>query len=260
MRLRKVATIPIRTAADLAQTPYTDRTIERDNTWRWRRGRMVYELVAPGGDVYVMQSYSQILDPKLSLGKLRRARRAARASAGLALPRAPPPPRSRGRRQGRQGHDRPGRAPEHLPAGEDHAPARAAQAAPGERRRATTKNVPADTPGTLEDDGHRHGHAVRPRVGAARGHARERPLRRAPSGCSSPRGSVSGTATMPFTIEGSEIHFRGTATLHRRAPAPTAASRAATLEAQRRQHAGRPERRDLARGLRDLLGGAAAPA
>ena len=55
-RLRKVATIPIRTAADLAQTPYTDRVIKRDNTWRWKRGRRVYELVAPGGDVYVMQS------------------------------------------------------------------------------------------------------------------------------------------------------------------------------------------------------------
>jgi hypothetical protein len=35
MRMRKVATIPIRTAADLAQTPYTDRTISRTNTWRW---------------------------------------------------------------------------------------------------------------------------------------------------------------------------------------------------------------------------------
>jgi hypothetical protein len=33
VRLRKVATIPIRTAAELAQTPYTDRTIERRNTW-----------------------------------------------------------------------------------------------------------------------------------------------------------------------------------------------------------------------------------
>jgi hypothetical protein len=70
-RLRRVATIPIRTAADLARTPYTDRTVERDNTWRWRRGRMVYELVAPGGDVYVMQAYSQIVDPRLTIGKLR---------------------------------------------------------------------------------------------------------------------------------------------------------------------------------------------
>ncbi len=71
MRLRRVATIPIRSAADLARTPYTDRTIKRDNIWRWKRGRLVYELVAPGGDVYVMQAYSQIVDPKLRIGQLR---------------------------------------------------------------------------------------------------------------------------------------------------------------------------------------------
>jgi hypothetical protein len=55
----------------MAQVPYTDRVIERDNTWRWQRGRRVYELVAPGGDVYVMQAYSQIKDRSLSIGKLR---------------------------------------------------------------------------------------------------------------------------------------------------------------------------------------------
>jgi hypothetical protein len=70
-KLRRVAAIPIRTAADVAQVPYSDRVIERDNTWRWQRGRRVYELVAPGGDVYVMQSYSQIKDRGLSIGKLR---------------------------------------------------------------------------------------------------------------------------------------------------------------------------------------------
>ena len=71
-RLTKVATIPIRTAADLAREPYTDRTIARRNTWRWNRGRTVFELIAPGGDVYVMQAYAQIVDPKLRLADLRR--------------------------------------------------------------------------------------------------------------------------------------------------------------------------------------------
>ena len=71
VRLRKVATIPIRTTADLAQTPYTDRTIARRNTWHWARGRRVFELVAPGGDTYVMQSYAQIRDPRLTLDRLR---------------------------------------------------------------------------------------------------------------------------------------------------------------------------------------------
>jgi hypothetical protein len=69
--LRRVAAVPIHTAAELAQVPYTDRVIERDNTWRWQRRRRIYELVAPGGDVYVMQAYSQIKDRSLSIGKLR---------------------------------------------------------------------------------------------------------------------------------------------------------------------------------------------
>src|SRR5256885_3913680 len=69
-RMRKLATIPIRSAAELAQTPYTDRTIKRTNAWRWNRGRTVFELVAPGGDLYVMQSYAQIRDPSLRLSTL----------------------------------------------------------------------------------------------------------------------------------------------------------------------------------------------
>ena len=70
-RLRRVAQIPIHTAADLARTPYTDRTVARGNTWRWKAGRRVYELVAPGGDIYVMQAYSQIVDRTQKIGDLR---------------------------------------------------------------------------------------------------------------------------------------------------------------------------------------------
>lgn len=65
-----VATLPLRTQADLVSTPYADRVVERENTWRWRAGRTVFELVAPGGDVYVMQSYAQIVDPALTLDAL----------------------------------------------------------------------------------------------------------------------------------------------------------------------------------------------
>lgn len=71
IRMRKVATIPITTAADLSQTPYTERTIERHNTWTWQKGRRVFELLAPNGANYLMQSYSQISDPSLTLGQLR---------------------------------------------------------------------------------------------------------------------------------------------------------------------------------------------
>lgn len=69
-RLRKVATIPIRSVADLAQVPYAERTIERRNTWRWNAGRRVFKLLAPDGTRYVMQAYSQIRDPGLELGEL----------------------------------------------------------------------------------------------------------------------------------------------------------------------------------------------
>ena len=49
-KMRRVATIPIHSAADLARTPYTDRVVKRRNTWRgtaagwctswWRREAM----------------------------------------------------------------------------------------------------------------------------------------------------------------------------------------------------------------------------
>jgi hypothetical protein len=70
LRMRRVATIPIHSFADLAQTTYTERTIDRDNTWHWRSGRRVYELLAPDGSTYVMQSYSQIVNPELTMADL----------------------------------------------------------------------------------------------------------------------------------------------------------------------------------------------
>jgi hypothetical protein len=68
--MREVAMIPLSSPADLQQTPYTERTIERTNTWKWKKGRRVYELVDPKGVHYRMQSYSQIVDPSLSLRDL----------------------------------------------------------------------------------------------------------------------------------------------------------------------------------------------
>ena len=71
LRMRKVATIPVSNLADLVQTPYKERIINRDNTWTWKRGRLVYELIAPCGARYLMQSYSQIVDPGLRIGDLK---------------------------------------------------------------------------------------------------------------------------------------------------------------------------------------------
>ena len=71
LKMRKVASIPIRTTEELAQTPYAERTIKRRNTWTWNAGRRVYELLAPDGSDYLMQSYSQVRDAELQIGDLR---------------------------------------------------------------------------------------------------------------------------------------------------------------------------------------------
>jgi hypothetical protein len=206
-RLRKVARIPIRTAADLARTPYTDRTIERDNTWRWRSGRLVYELVAPGGDVYVMQSYSQIRDPKLSIGKLPRLGRRLDLPTGW---------RYRTRRLRRD-----------LAVGANgqativqddlqntyqlaHGGRR-----PGPRKRhrvsidGATKMV-SQTAGTIEDRGTvtgtpfgRGSLVVQVALAGGRATGTFRLFY--------PNGSITGTVDLPFTIQGDEIDFNGTA-------------------------------------------------
>jgi hypothetical protein len=207
-RLRKVAAIPIRTAADLARAPYTDRVIERDNTWRWQRGRRVYELVAPGGDVYVMQAYARILDPSLTIGKLRTLGRRLDLPAGW---------RYRTRR-----------LPHGLALGANGTATivqdelqntyqlASASRAPGRRQRhavsidGKTKMVTATTPGTIEDHGTLTGTpfgrgtveiVVTLAGGRATGSFR----------MLFAKGSITGTIDMPFKIEGGEIDFRGTA-------------------------------------------------
>jgi hypothetical protein len=62
--LGQVAQIVLRSQEEMQSQPYTERTILRDNQWRWRANRRVYELLADDGDVYMMQSYSQIVDPE----------------------------------------------------------------------------------------------------------------------------------------------------------------------------------------------------
>ena len=72
LEMRKVATIAIHSNEELVSRVYSERTITRHNTWTWNAGRRVYELLAPNGSTYVMQSYSQIEDPDLSIGQLRK--------------------------------------------------------------------------------------------------------------------------------------------------------------------------------------------
>ena len=72
LRMRRVAAIPINSPAELVRTAYAERTIARTNDWRWKKGRKVFELLAPNGATYLMQSYSQELDPSLRIRRLKR--------------------------------------------------------------------------------------------------------------------------------------------------------------------------------------------
>jgi hypothetical protein len=207
LRMRKVATIPIRTAAELAQTPYRDRIIERRNTWRWAGGRLVYELVAPGGDTYVMQSYAQIRDPRLTIGKLRSLGRRLDPPSGW---------RYRTRRLRRDlvltANGKATIVQDELQ--NTYQLATTARRGERVRRRVSisgmTRMVTAATPGTIEDrgtvTGTPFGRGTVTLVGAL-GDGRFTGSFRLLFG----RGSISGTVSMPFTISGNEIDFRGTA-------------------------------------------------
>jgi len=49
---------------------YTEQTIDRETTYRFDAGKPVFQLTAPNGAVYVMQSYAEIVDPTLSYADL----------------------------------------------------------------------------------------------------------------------------------------------------------------------------------------------
>jgi haloalkane dehalogenase len=52
------------------QTPYTETTVTRDTEYVYLANRPVYELRTPEGVVYIMQAYSQIVDPNLTADDL----------------------------------------------------------------------------------------------------------------------------------------------------------------------------------------------
>jgi len=73
LAMRQVASIAVSPFALLGtpkRRPYSETTIKRTTRWIFNSGRRIYELVAPDGRRYVMQSYSQIVDPNLNLQKL----------------------------------------------------------------------------------------------------------------------------------------------------------------------------------------------
>jgi hypothetical protein len=66
LAMRPVATMRLRLFQFIGKrASYVDRTVHRTTDWTFLTDKPVYELVSPKGQVYVMQSYSQIVDPSL---------------------------------------------------------------------------------------------------------------------------------------------------------------------------------------------------
>ena len=49
----------------VGQQPYVVNQVKRDTIWTYDAGKPIFELTDPDGHVYVMQSYSQLVDKKL---------------------------------------------------------------------------------------------------------------------------------------------------------------------------------------------------
>jgi hypothetical protein len=165
----------------------------------------VFELVAPGGDTYVMQSYAQIKDPKLTIGKL--------ASLG---PRLNLPPGWRYRTRNLR-HALVLRARGRATVLQDELQNTyqlATSTRHGKRARhavnvkGTTHTVTPATPGTVEDHGTLTGTPFGKGsivlVGKFAGGRLTATFR-----LTFKRGSVIGTASLPYTIAGNEISFHG---------------------------------------------------
>lgn len=69
MQMRSIALVELPTHAAM-KIPYTDFSVARDTIFTFAAGREVYELTAPGGSIYIMQSYSQQTDPTQTLDDL----------------------------------------------------------------------------------------------------------------------------------------------------------------------------------------------
>lgn len=51
---------------------YSPNQVRRETTWHYKAGAPVFELSSPTGEVYMMQSYAQIIDKTLSMADLAR--------------------------------------------------------------------------------------------------------------------------------------------------------------------------------------------
>ena len=70
MRLNGQLTLDPNDMASSTSAPYAPREVNRDTTFVYDAGSMVYELISPEGDVYRMQSYTQAIEPTLTIDDL----------------------------------------------------------------------------------------------------------------------------------------------------------------------------------------------
>jgi len=70
MAMIEEATVVLGTSVAAASVPFTPHTVSRQAAFTFAAGRQVYELVDPSGATWVMQTWSQIKDPTLTLADL----------------------------------------------------------------------------------------------------------------------------------------------------------------------------------------------
>lgn len=66
MDMGALATLELKLKMLLNRQPYTENTVERESQYVYDAGKDVYELLAPGGTRYIMQSYSLEIDKTLN--------------------------------------------------------------------------------------------------------------------------------------------------------------------------------------------------
>lgn len=79
LQARLLARVELQKNSD-KRLPYTENTVDRDSQYVYEAGKNVYELLAPDGRSYIMQSYSVEMDPNLNEAAL------ADLSSRLTLP------------------------------------------------------------------------------------------------------------------------------------------------------------------------------
>jgi len=71
IQMRQLATLNLKLwQINTGDKPYEEMTVQRSTVFVYSKGTTVYELINPKGDVYLMQSYAQIVDPNMNLQKL----------------------------------------------------------------------------------------------------------------------------------------------------------------------------------------------